>query len=339
MQIPNILLNSLWIENTSRSRAMREQLTVPVDFGTTFEDIQLLKTELQKFVSDKDNSRDFMPEVDIQVLDIADMDKLALCVEVVHKSNWSNETVRASRRSKLMCALVLALRKVPINGPSGGSAAVGSSDNPQYTVAVSDREAAQFRKAYALEKEQARMVPTTKLTSPTAKNAGLTHAEEQKAVDLLNERNPALDGARDASDIYRDPSRSGNTQTNEREEFGSVLRRETTKGRRKSGRTLSTKSVSSVRSQWTQAGEPLGPVPQVPTLPANPSSTTQSGVSNPMAAYYSSQRDPASASRSNPPVLPQPPPLPQPPQTTTTLPQATYPRPPPSSSSGAQRQW
>jgi len=34
--------------------------------------------------------------------------------------NWSNETVRAARRSKFMCALVLALRKVPDLSPGGG---------------------------------------------------------------------------------------------------------------------------------------------------------------------------------------------------------------------------
>ncbi|KAB8338870.1 hypothetical protein FH972_021814 [Carpinus fangiana] len=325
VQIPNILLNGVWIENVSRSRAMREQITVPVDFGTTFEDIQLLRAELQKFILDKDNSRDFMPDVDIQVVGIADMDKLSLSVEIVHKSNWSNETVRASRRSKLMCALVLALRKVPIAGPKGSAATLGSSDNPQYSVSVSDREAAQFRKDYASGQETKRMMPTTK--APETKNSGLTHAEEQKAVDLINERNPALDGARDASDVYRDQSRSGAPQSSEIEEVRNVLRRETTKGRRKSGRTLSTKSVSSVHSQWTQAGEPAsdpGPVPQVPSIPVNTVGT--GGVNNPMAAYYSSQRDPTRSGGSQP-------------QREPTLPQATYPRPPPSNAQGGPRQW
>jgi small-conductance mechanosensitive channel len=125
VQIPNNVLNSLWVENVSRSKAMREQLSIFVDFGTTFEDIQLLRNEMSKFVTDKDNVRDFQPNVEIEVVGIGKMESLELRVEIQHKSNWANESVRASRRSRFMCALVLALRKVPIYGPSGSGPALG----------------------------------------------------------------------------------------------------------------------------------------------------------------------------------------------------------------------
>ena len=53
---------------------------------------------------------------------------------------------------------------------------------------------------------------------------------------MLNERNPAYDGARDGSDnAWRDASRTG-AQTQQLEEVRGLLRRETTKGRRKSSR-------------------------------------------------------------------------------------------------------
>lgn len=96
---------------------MREQLLINVDFGTTLEDVQLLRNEMQAFVQDKDNSRDFQPEIDVEITGIAEMNKMELKIEIRHKSNWSNETVRAARRSKFMCALVLALRKIPIYAP------------------------------------------------------------------------------------------------------------------------------------------------------------------------------------------------------------------------------
>ena len=62
-QIPNIVLNTLWIENVSRSKVMSEQIEVDVSFGTSFDDIQLLKNELLNFVTDKENSRDFQPNM------------------------------------------------------------------------------------------------------------------------------------------------------------------------------------------------------------------------------------------------------------------------------------
>ncbi|KKK14050.1 hypothetical protein AOCH_002701 [Aspergillus ochraceoroseus] len=116
-QVPNAVLNTLWIDNFTRSKAMQEKLTVHVSFDTTFADIQLLKDELETFVRDKDNSRDFQPDVEVDVAGVGDMDKLELTVHICHKSNWSNEAIRVARRSKFMCALVAAVRKIPLHAP------------------------------------------------------------------------------------------------------------------------------------------------------------------------------------------------------------------------------
>jgi small-conductance mechanosensitive channel len=147
-QVPNILLNTTWIDNISRSNAMREQISLFISFDTTLEDIQLLKDEIQEFVTNKENSRDFQPEVDVEVLSMTNMDKLELRMEIRHKSNWANEAIRAARRSKFMCALVLALRKVPIYPPGGGGAAAGSAENPNYAVTISDEQAASNKAAF-----------------------------------------------------------------------------------------------------------------------------------------------------------------------------------------------
>lgn len=88
-QVPNIVLNNDWIDNYTRSDDMHEQLTLTVDFGTTFADIQLLKSEMQKFVRDKENSRDFHPDVDIEVLGLGTMDKLELKIDIRHKDRKS----------------------------------------------------------------------------------------------------------------------------------------------------------------------------------------------------------------------------------------------------------
>lgn len=84
-QVPNIVLNTIWIQNISRSKAMREQLFMYIAFDTSLEDIQLLKNEMQAFVLDKDNCRDFQPDIDVEVTGISEMNKLELRVEIKHK--------------------------------------------------------------------------------------------------------------------------------------------------------------------------------------------------------------------------------------------------------------
>ncbi|KAK2877795.1 hypothetical protein FQN49_001193 [Arthroderma sp. PD_2] len=163
VQVPNIVLNTQWIENVTRSAAMREQLTLTCDFGTSFGDIQLLKREMQAFVRAKDNSRDFAPDVDVEVSGLGDMNKLELKVEIRHKSNWHNEVVRATRRSKFLCALVLAIKKIPIYGPGGGDAALGDIAKPSYSVSISHEQAQQSKDEYAADKEAKRMIPTDEM--------------------------------------------------------------------------------------------------------------------------------------------------------------------------------
>lgn len=56
-----------------------------INFDTSIEDIQLLKNEMQNFVLAPENSRDFQPEIDVEVTGIAEMNKLELKVEIRHK--------------------------------------------------------------------------------------------------------------------------------------------------------------------------------------------------------------------------------------------------------------
>ncbi|KAI1325652.1 serine/threonine protein kinase [Xylariaceae sp. FL0255] len=164
VQIPNIVLNSLWIENVSRSKAMKELITINVSYDTTFEDIELLRLEMERFVRHPDNSRDFQPDIAISVGSVGNLDQLQLNIAMKHKSNWHNDAVRATRRSKFMCALVLALKKVPMYGPGGGGEALGGPTNPTYSVSVSDMEAAAARDKAAKNKDAARLVPLNTVT-------------------------------------------------------------------------------------------------------------------------------------------------------------------------------
>ena len=239
VQVPNIQLNNLWIENVTRSKAMKEVIDVNVSFDTTFEEIELLRLEMEKFVRAPENNRDFQPDVAISVGGVGDLDKLTLKVAIKHKSNWHNEMVRATRRSKFMCALTLALKLVPINGPGGGSDALGGPANPQYAVTVSDDFAAQAREKS--EKEKAAKKLANKKDEDNNKDGGDDKATEQRAAENLNATDPVSEALEDWG--YEDtltsraPSmrRANNAETTR---GGGLDPRDSQRGRRRPGDTL-----------------------------------------------------------------------------------------------------
>lgn len=85
VQIPNIVSNGVWVENISRSKAMKEQVTVLIAPGTSFDDIEIFRHELQAFVRAPENKRDFLPDVDVEIMNVGDMSKPELRVEATHK--------------------------------------------------------------------------------------------------------------------------------------------------------------------------------------------------------------------------------------------------------------
>ena len=101
VQIPHLVLNSNWIDNVSRSKAMREQIKIFINFDTTMDDINALKHEIQAFVRSKENSRDFFPEVEVDLVGVAEMNKLELRVEVKHKVGGGRRFVRVYRIARL----------------------------------------------------------------------------------------------------------------------------------------------------------------------------------------------------------------------------------------------
>lgn len=277
-QVPHIVLNSLWIDNVSRSKAMREQLEIQISFDTTLEDIELLKGEMTNFVQDKDNSRDFQSEVNIEVIGIAAMDKMVLKVEILHKSNWANEAVRAARRSKFMCALVLALRKVPIYGPGGGYAAAGDKANPTYSVAISDSEARENAQAFNDDKDKARMIPLTK-SNPRDDDDDRGHSSSNDLLQVptggsIQKENAALQGLTKRN-VASDPARDGDERQERVEEIRGMLRRESTTGRRR-------RSNSAISPQASRFGAQT-----IPTIPdASPQEPIDAPGQAPRVSYF-----------------------------------------------------
>ncbi|KAM4060009.1 mechanosensitive ion channel domain-containing protein [Hirsutella rhossiliensis] len=240
VQVPNIQLNNLWVDNISRSKAMKETVELNVSFDTTFEDIELLRLEMEDFVRSPDNARDFQPDFNISVAGIGALDKMVLYISIKHKSNWHNDGVRAVRRSKFMCALTMALKKIPIYGPGGGSEELGGPTNPSYSVAVSNDFAATARNEASKKKDESRMVPTN--ADQTEEEA---RANEQHAATEINTRHlvveteslwsPRENEDRSATPRDMDDHRRSRDIESVRTE---LIKRASTRGRRKAGEGL-----------------------------------------------------------------------------------------------------
>ncbi|KAF7533018.1 hypothetical protein G7054_g7465 [Neopestalotiopsis clavispora] len=265
VQVPNIQLNNLWIENVTRSKAMKEVIDLNVSFDTSFEDIELLRQEMEAFVRHPDNARDFMPDLVIGVGGINDLDKLTLKIAMKHKSNWHNEAVRATRRSKFMCALALAVKKVPIIGPGGGGEPLGGPTNPSYSVAVSDQEAARARDKADQDKDMKRMVPAKSVQrQPSTASKFSSTSPELQAAQNLNTMGAAALAAGDDWGYNRDddPGAAGDATMDRLEKIRSneidrlrtdLHKTESTRGgRRQAGTTLPADHYGSPTIQVTQ---------------------------------------------------------------------------------------
>ena len=106
-----------------------------------------------------------------------------------------------------MCELLRVMRSIPIDPPGGNDAAVGSSDNPTYSVTVSDTEAASFRGARKEDLESKRLFPADSTWSSVPVPEGISSAWESyapaAAAGVTGRRGPATNGIRQSQDTLR----------------------------------------------------------------------------------------------------------------------------------------
>ena len=198
-----------------------------------------------------------------------------------------------------MCALVLALRKVPIYAPGGGNASLGSADQPSYSVAVSDDQAAAARDAFAKTKADKRMktmkpskswndLGATTSAQPN-NNAGslrnrapeIGPLSETEALNTLNTRSPTADIAQDwqsddTSTINRRPSSKhnphlgpgGDQRNKDIDEVYGLLHRASTRGKRRESYGLPRHSES-LRNSTSNNTVPIIEEPRLPASSYN----------------------------------------------------------------------
>jgi small-conductance mechanosensitive channel len=115
VQAPNSYLNTLFILNQRRSGGLAEAVPVTVKFGTTLEQIETLRNRLLEFVTAE--NREYQNNILTELTTIFEAYSITLNVVFFYKSNWQNELLRLQRRNKFICAMMVTMQELGIEGP------------------------------------------------------------------------------------------------------------------------------------------------------------------------------------------------------------------------------
>lgn len=115
VQAPNSYLNTLFILNQRRSGGLAEAIPVTIKFGTTLEQIDSLRQRLLEFV--RAEKREYQSNILTELREVLECHSLTLNVVFFYKSNWQNELLRLQRRNKFICAMMVSMQELGIEGP------------------------------------------------------------------------------------------------------------------------------------------------------------------------------------------------------------------------------
>jgi len=129
VQAPNSYLNTLFILNMRRSGGLAEAVPIIIRFGTTLQQIEGLREQLLEFV--KSEKREYQGNILTELREVTEAYSLTLNVVFFYKSNWQNELLRLQRRNKFICAMMIAMQELGIEGPRRNQAG-WSANGPYY---------------------------------------------------------------------------------------------------------------------------------------------------------------------------------------------------------------
>jgi small-conductance mechanosensitive channel len=115
VQAPNSYLNTLFILNQRRSGGLAEAVPVTIKFGTTLDQIEQLRSRLLAFVTEE--KREYQGKILTELREVSEAHAITLNVVFFYKSNWQNELLRLQRRNKFICALMVTIQELGIEGP------------------------------------------------------------------------------------------------------------------------------------------------------------------------------------------------------------------------------
>ncbi|CAG8973949.1 hypothetical protein HYALB_00007478 [Hymenoscyphus albidus] len=115
VQAPNSYLNTLFILNQRRSGGLAEAVPVTVKFGTTLQQIDSLRQRLLDFVGSE--NREYQKNILTELTTIYEAHSITINVIFFYKSNWQNELLRLQRRNKFICAMMVTMTELGMEGP------------------------------------------------------------------------------------------------------------------------------------------------------------------------------------------------------------------------------
>ncbi|KAF2836327.1 hypothetical protein M501DRAFT_997085 [Patellaria atrata CBS 101060] len=115
VQAPNSYLNTLFILNQRRSGGLAEAVPVIIKFGTTLDQIDQLRQRLLEFVITE--KREYQPNILTELREVMEAHAIKLNVVFFYKTNWQNELLRLQRRNRFICALMVSMQEIGIEGP------------------------------------------------------------------------------------------------------------------------------------------------------------------------------------------------------------------------------
>ncbi|KAI9791142.1 MAG: hypothetical protein M1833_001701 [Piccolia ochrophora] len=115
VQAPNSYLNTLFILNMRRSGGLAEAVPLTVKFGTTLEQIDALRQRLLDFVTEE--KREYQGKILTELREVVEAHAITINVVFFYKSNWQNELLRLQRRNKFICAMMVSMQELGIEGP------------------------------------------------------------------------------------------------------------------------------------------------------------------------------------------------------------------------------
>ncbi|KAK0661052.1 putative MscS family protein [Lasiodiplodia hormozganensis] len=115
VQAPNSYLNTLFILNQRRSGGLAEAIPIIIKFGTTLDQIEQLRSRLLEFV--RSEKREYQGNILTELREVKEAHSLTLNVVFFYKSNWQNELLRLQRRNKFICAMMVCMQDLGIEGP------------------------------------------------------------------------------------------------------------------------------------------------------------------------------------------------------------------------------
>ncbi|PNS18128.1 hypothetical protein CAC42_3573 [Sphaceloma murrayae] len=115
VQAPNSYLNTLFILNQRRSGGLAEAVPITFKYGTTLDQIEGLRSRLLEFVISE--KREYQSNILTELREVSEAHSITLNVVFFYKSNWQNEGLRLARRNKFICALMVTMQELGIEGP------------------------------------------------------------------------------------------------------------------------------------------------------------------------------------------------------------------------------